>query len=29
VRPALLGFYDTLSDEQKARFNTLPQQASK
>jgi hypothetical protein len=29
VRPALLGFYDSLSDEQKARFGTLPQQASK
>jgi hypothetical protein len=29
VRPALLGFYDSLSDEQKARFDTLPQQASK
>ena len=24
VRPALVGFYDSLSDEQKARFNTLP-----
>ncbi len=29
VHPALVGFYDSLSDEQKARFNTLPQQASK
>ncbi len=29
VRPALVGFYDSLSDEQKARFNTIPQQASK
>jgi len=29
VRPALVGFYDSLSDEQKARFDTLPQQASK
>ena len=29
VRPALVGFYDSLSDEQKARFNTMPQQASK
>jgi hypothetical protein len=29
VRPALLGFYDSLSDEQEARFNTLAQQASK
>ena len=24
VRPALAGFYDSLSDEQKARFNTMP-----
>jgi LTXXQ motif family protein len=24
VRPALVGFYESLSDEQKARFNTLP-----
>ena len=24
VRPALVGFYKSLSDEQKARFNTLP-----
>jgi hypothetical protein len=24
VRPALIGFYESLSDEQKARFNTLP-----
>ena len=24
VRPALVGFYNSLSDEQKARFNTLP-----
>jgi hypothetical protein len=24
VRPALVGFYDSLSDEQKARFNTMP-----
>ncbi|MDH4983104.1 Spy/CpxP family protein refolding chaperone [Hyphomicrobium sp. D-2] len=24
VRPALSGFYDSLSDEQKARFNTMP-----
>jgi hypothetical protein len=31
VRPALVKFYDSLSDEQKARFNTLPpeQAASK
>ncbi len=30
VRPALLGFYDSLSDEQKARFDTLPpEQATK
>ncbi len=29
VRPPLGGFYDALSDEQKARFDTLPQQASK
>jgi LTXXQ motif family protein len=30
VRPALIGFYDSLSDEQKARFNTIPpQQAGK
>lgn len=30
VRPALLTFYDSLTDEQKARFNTLPPaQASK
>lgn len=30
VRPALVGFYDSLSDEQKARFNTIPpQQAGK
>jgi hypothetical protein len=30
VRPALVGFYDLLSDEQKARFNTIPpQQAGK
>lgn len=26
VRPALVGFYDSLSDEQKARFNTMPSQ---
>jgi hypothetical protein len=26
VRPALAGFYDSLSDEQKARFNTMPSQ---
>jgi LTXXQ motif family protein len=26
VRPALVGFYDSLSDEQKARFDTLPPQ---
>jgi hypothetical protein len=26
VRPALVGFYDSLSDEQKARFNTIPAQ---
>lgn len=26
VRPALSGFYDSLSDEQKARFNTMPSQ---
>lgn len=26
VRPALVGFYDSLSDDQKARFNTLPPQ---
>lgn len=26
VRPALTGFYDSLSDEQKARFNTMPSQ---
>jgi len=26
VRPALMGFYDSLSDEQKARFNTMPSQ---
>ena len=26
VRPALVGFYDSLSDEQKARFNTIPEQ---
>ena len=24
VRPALVGFYESLTDEQKARFNTLP-----
>jgi hypothetical protein len=24
VRPALVGFYDSLTDDQKARFNTLP-----
>jgi hypothetical protein len=24
VRPALVGFYESLNDEQKARFNTLP-----
>jgi hypothetical protein len=24
VRPALVGFYESLSDDQKARFNTLP-----
>jgi hypothetical protein len=30
VRPALVGFYDSLSEEQKARFNTIPtQQADK
>jgi len=30
VRPALVGFYDSLGDEQKARFNTLPsEQAAK
>jgi hypothetical protein len=23
VRPALVGFYDLLSDEQKARFDTM------
>jgi hypothetical protein len=28
VQPALDGFYATLSNEQKARFNTLPQVAS-
>jgi len=26
VRPALTGFYDSLTDEQKARFNTMPSQ---
>jgi hypothetical protein len=26
VRPAPTGFYDSLSDEQKARFDTLPSQ---
>lgn len=26
VRPALVGFYDSLTDEQKARFNTMPSQ---
>ena len=26
VRPALSGFYDSLTDEQKARFNTMPSQ---
>ena len=26
VKPALTGFYDSLSDEQKARFNTMPSQ---
>jgi hypothetical protein len=26
IRPALTGFYDSLSDEQKARFNTMPSQ---
>jgi hypothetical protein len=26
VRPALAGFYDSLSDEQKARFDTLPRE---
>lgn len=26
VRPALVGFYDSLSDEQKARFDTMPGQ---
>jgi len=26
VRPALAGFYDSLTDEQKARFNTMPSQ---
>ncbi len=30
VRPALIGFYNSLSDEQKARFDTLPsEQAAK
>ena len=28
VRPALAGFYDSLSVEQKARFNTIPAQQS-
>ncbi len=26
VRPALSGFYESLTDEQKARFNTMPSQ---
>jgi hypothetical protein len=26
VRPALAGFYDSLSDDQKARFNTMGKQ---
>jgi hypothetical protein len=26
VRPALVGFYESLTDEQKARFNTMPSQ---
>jgi hypothetical protein len=28
VRPALVDFYDSLTDEQKARFDTLPSQQS-